>query len=129
MGKEERSPLLEALCILSFIGNGIAFLVYMVAAVFNQPAQEWIGKLSSLYDTSRFNSFYFTLFSLLYLVSFTGVLKMWNLKKAGFYIYTGAQIAILLLPGIWLGSHAFSATVTIFTALFISLFAIQIRKL
>jgi hypothetical protein len=124
-----RSPLLKALCILSFTGNGFGFLLYLTAAIMNQNAREWIGELSSLHDTSRLTPVYFSLFSLFYVVSFIGVWKMWNVKKTGFLYYSFSQLAILVLPLIWIGSQAFSSVVLIFTVLFVTLFGIQMKKL
>jgi hypothetical protein len=129
MDQRKRSPFLEALCILSFAGNGIAILLYLVAAVWNQPARQWIGEWSSNYDVSGFTSFYFLLFSSLYMLSFIGVLKIWQMKKTGFLFYIASQTAILFLPSLWLGKPVFSSVVIIFTVLFIVLYARELFKM
>jgi hypothetical protein len=123
MDQHKRSPLLEALCILSFAGNGIAIAIYLVAAVWNQPARQWIKEWSSMYDVSGYTSVYFLIFTLLYVLSFIGVLWMWRLKKTGFLFYISSQIAIMFLPSLWMGKPVFSSVVIIFTILFIVLYA------
>jgi hypothetical protein len=123
MDQHKRSPLLEALCILSFAGNGIAIAIYLVAAVWNQPARQWIKEWSSMYDVSGFTSIYFLIFTLLYSVSFIGVLKMWHLQKSGFFFYFVSQAAILFLPSVWMGKPVFSSISIIFTVLFVVLYA------
>jgi hypothetical protein len=123
MNRHKRSPLLEALCILSFAGNGIAILIYLIAAVWNEPARNWIREWSSMYDVSGFTSIYFLIFTLLYALSFIGVLQMWRLKKTGFFFYFASQVAILFLPSLWLGKPVYSSVVIIFTILFTVLYA------
>jgi hypothetical protein len=123
MDRHKRSPLLEALCILSFAGNGIAILMYLIAALWNQPARQWIMEWSSMYDVSRYTSIYFLIFTLLYVLSFIGVLKMWRLKKTGFLLYFVSQTSILFLPSAWQGKPVFSSVVVIFTLLFTILYA------
>jgi hypothetical protein len=119
----KRTPLLEALCILSFAGNGIAILMYGIATVWNQPVREWIKEWSSMYDVSGYTQIYFLIFTILYAFSFLGVIKMWRLKKTGFLYYFFSQTAILFIPTLWQGKPVFSSVVIIFTILFIALYS------
>lgn len=123
MDQPKRSTLLEALCILSFAGNGIAFLAYLSASVFNRGAVKWIREWSSQYDISVLTPVYFLAFALLYAISFVGVLSMWKLKRSGFWLYLFSQSAILLLPSVWFREPVFPSVVVIFTLLFIVLYA------
>ena len=120
--------MLEALCILSFIGNGIAILTYLVAALLNIPAREWIDEWSSNDDVSRFTTGYFLILTALYLLSLTGVLGMWKMKKAGFFLYVIARTGIMCLPAIWLEEQFFPSVLVIFTLLFIVLYAREIFR-
>jgi hypothetical protein len=122
MDQRKRSALLEALCILSFAGNGIAIFIYLIATVFNQPARRWIREWSSMYDVSRYTSVYFLLFTLLYCISFLGVLRMWRLKTSGLMLYIISQTTILFLPTIWMKKPVFPSVVIIFTILFMLLY-------
>ena len=120
--------MLEALCILSFIGNGMAILTYLAAALLNTAVREWIAEWSSNDDISRFTSGYFTIFATLYLLSLTGVLGMWKMKKPGFFLYVIAQAGIMLLPALWLDEPFFPSVVVIITLLFITLYAWEIFR-
>jgi hypothetical protein len=126
MDQHKRSPLLEALCILSFAGNGIAIGMYLIATVWNQPAREWIKEWSSIFDVTRLTTSYFLIFTILYAFSFFGVLMMWRLKKKGFLLYVISQTAILFLPSFWQGKPVFTSVVIIFTVLFIALYASEL---
>jgi hypothetical protein len=123
MDQPRRSTLLEALCLLSFAGNGIAFTAYLVAAVFNRQAVTWIREWSSQFDVSVLTPVYFMAFAALYTVSFLGVLNMWKLKKSGFWLYLFSQSGILLLPTAWFRKPVFPSAVVIFTLLFLVLYA------
>ena len=118
-----RSSLLEALCILSFIGNGLAILALLSAAIWNHAAREWIKDWSSANDVTGFNTGYFLIFALLYVMSLTGVLRMWKVRKSGFYLYVISQTGIMVFPSVWSGEMVFSSVVVIFTVLFILLYA------
>jgi hypothetical protein len=131
MDQPKRSTLLEALCILSYAGNGIAFVAYLSASVFNHAALRWIREWSSQYDVSDLTPVYFLAYALLYAISFMGVLSMWKLKRSGFWLYLFSQSAILLFPSIWFRKPVFPSVVVIFTLLFIVLYAKEmfIRRL
>jgi hypothetical protein len=122
MDQSRRSTLLEALCLLSFAGNGLAFLAYLLASVFNRGAVRWIREWSTQYDVSVLTPFYFLAFALFYAISFLGVLSMWKLKKSGFWLYLFSQSVILLLPSVWFRKPVFPSVVVIFTLLFIVLY-------
>jgi hypothetical protein len=123
MDKAGRSPLLEALCILSFTGNGIAIFIYLSAAIWNPIAQDLIREWSSMNDVSHLTSVCFLLFTLLYVISLCGVVLMWRLIKPGFFFYAVSQVGILALTAHWPGMQMVSSVQYIFTALFISLYA------
>jgi hypothetical protein len=129
MDNIRRSPLLTALCILSFAGNLIGFLLYLSAAIMNREARILIMEMSDTRETSPYTVAYFSIFALLYAISFTGVRKMWQLKKSGFWFYLFSQSVILVLPYIWPGDQAFSSVAVIFTLLFVILFGFQMRKI
>lgn len=129
MNNSDRPRVLEALCMLSFLGSGGGFLLYLAAAVFYRKAQEIVLKFSSLHTTDGLSPLYFLLFSLFFLISLLGVIRMWNLKRSGLFIYTAAQVMILSWPLIWMGLEAFSATALIFTVLFLGAYTLQFSRL
>jgi hypothetical protein len=129
MNKAERPRVLEALCLLSFLGSGGAAALYFLAAVFFGKAKEYILEYSSMHTMESISPVYFLSLSLLFMASFYGVIRMWQLSRSGFFIYVLAQLIILLLPIFWLGTGAFSAVVLIFTLLFAGAYASQYKYL
>ena len=128
MSHPERSRVLTALCLLSFIGSGGGFLLYFLAALFFEKSVDVILKYSSLHSADPLSPVYFLLFALFFLISLTGVTLMWKMKKYGFYVYAAAQIIILAWPLLWLGKEAFSAVAMIFTVLFVVLYASRLPE-
>lgn len=129
MNTTERPRVLEALCLLSFIGSGGGALFYFLAGAFYGKSQEYILKYSSMHSTEELSAVYFLLMGFLFGSSFFGVHRMWKLKRSGFFIYLAAQLTILMLPLLWLGTGAFSAVVLIFTVLFAGAYASQYKSL
>jgi len=59
--------------------------------------------------------------------SFYGVLQMWNLKKQGFFIYAGVQVAMIVVTLAFGGG--FSIFGVAITALFIGLYYMNLKKM
>lgn len=120
--------MLEALCLLSFTGNGMGFLAYILIALFFREAGPRIMEAGSVPAQLSLSAEYFLFFGLLFTVSIFGVFLMWNLRRFGFYIYLTARIAIISYPLIMAGRGAFSAVVLIFSLVFIILYAFQVYR-
>lgn len=129
MNTTNRPRVLEALCLLSFIGSGGGFLLYLSAAVFYPHAREYIVQFSSMESADQLSPFYFLLLSILFALSLLGVARMWKLRRSGFYIYVLAQLSTFSLPLAWLGLSAFSSVALIFTVLFIAAYGFQFYRL
>jgi hypothetical protein len=117
--KTNRSNLLTALCILTFIGSGASFFVYFLASVFFEKTSELIIKFSNWHSVEAISPLYFTLLMALSALSLVGAIRMWKLHRDGFFIYTITQIILLFLPVIWIGWISFSVTGAIFTSVFV----------
>jgi hypothetical protein len=115
-----RPAFLSALCILTFIGSGIAFLGYFAASLFFEKTKEIIVQHSSWHSAEVLSPTYFTLLMALYALSLTGAIRIWKLHRDGLYLYVFAQLIILFLPAIWLNWQAFSVTNAIFTLIFVT---------
>lgn len=124
-----RSPLLSALCILTFIGSTTGFIGYFLAAIFYEHATHLIIKYSSWTAVDSISPFYFALLMLFFALSLTGAIRMWKLHRDGFYVYLFSQLAILFLPVIWINWNALSATNSIFAAVFIIGYLLNYRQL
>jgi hypothetical protein len=116
--KTNRTNLLTALCILTFIGSGTSFIGFFLASVFFEKTSELIIKYSSTHSVEAISPLYFTLFMALSAISLTGAIRMWKLHRDGFFLFTISQLIILFLPVIWLGWNSFSSTGAIFTSVF-----------
>ena len=124
-------PLLNAASVLSEIGSLTGTLLYFSAAIFFNETKELVLRITNSQAMNGINPSYFILFGWLYLVSLSGILKIRQLKRSGYWIYLICQLTILFTPMIKLGTSAFSATNTIFTVLFLfiySLFYHRYRK-
>jgi hypothetical protein len=130
MDKSKNRPsLLSALCILTFIGSGTAFIGYFTASLFFEQTQKIIIEYSSMHSTEGLTPLYFTALMALYAISLTGAIRMWKLHRDGLYLYIAAQIIILFLPSVWLGWESFSTTNTIFTTIFVLGYLIHLKNL
>jgi hypothetical protein len=117
--KTNRTTLLTALCILTFIGSTSSFIIYFLSSVFYEKTSEIIIKYSNWHTVEAISPLYFTILMALSAISLTGAIRMWKLHRDGFFIYTISQLIFLFLPVIWLGWNAFSVTGAIFTAVFV----------
>jgi len=120
MEKQKRPTLLITLCVMTFIGSGVAFLGYFIASLFFEQATELIIQYSSWHTTENISPLYFTILMALNSFSLVGAIRIWKLHRNGLFIYLFAQLGILFFPSIWVGWEAFSYTNLIFTLIFIS---------
>jgi len=126
---KNRPSLLSALCILTFIGSGIAFLGYFAASLFFDQTKEIIVKYSSMHSAESLSPLYFTALMALYALSLVGAIRIWKLHRGGFYLYLLVQLLILFLPPVWMGWESFSTTNAIFTIVFIAGYSMNLRHL
>lgn len=125
---------LTLLCVLSFIGSGLAFISnFMVFFIYPSipeimESDEFIQmpnldpELLLEFLTSAGRS-YFLLAALLYLVSIIGVYFMWKLRKTGIHFYAMAQIALLIIPMIFISTELSALPSLLITVLFILLYS------
>jgi hypothetical protein len=95
---------LKFLCILTFVGSGLAIFSYFVIGVFyeiflsanmkqlGENEQELIKIMLSA------GKVFFLLSAFIYAISLYGAVLMWKLRKIGFHLYAVAQIILLILP-------------------------------
>lgn len=115
----EKKPILyESAAILSILGSSIGFTGAFGAAFFYEATVKKITSLTNITTTEKLSPLYFALFGTLFCVSLIGAIQLFRMKRSGFYFYLPAQILLLTIPVLWLGSNAFSVTNAIFTALF-----------
>jgi hypothetical protein len=122
---------LTVLCILSFIGSGLAFFTYSMITLsysdfmialneseFDMPQVEIIRQATKGFFVSGM---------LLYSGSLIGVSLMWRLRKSGFHFYTISQLLIALHPWIFLELEDFPFLSLLASAIFILLYGYHLR--
>lgn len=152
---KQRPGLLSVLCILTFIGSGFGVLNKIMGMIIspiknfmnteffemareNLPEEpflkEFVEQALEIGQKAIEHLFEISLIQfVLYAASLTGAILMFQLKKTGFYIYTIAQAMLLFAPVIFLGFN-FIVNIgilfsSVFTILFIALYAINLKKM
>ncbi len=152
--KIRRPDFLTVLCILTFIGSGWTVLssIFSIftAGTFNHNAQ--MERYMNTMEDQGSNSFISGLMNssmevlhatqehaktialiqlLLALISLLGAIFMFWLKRSGFYFYTTAQVLMLFVLPAFVGFSFVTAAGMllggVFTALFITLYAINLK--
>jgi hypothetical protein len=121
--ESKRPEFLSILCVLTFIGSGLAAFSNLVIyfsfdmlmltysnGELNLPGSDIIFAFSK--------SFYIFGF-LIYLASFSGALLMWRLRKEGFHLYSISQILLLILPTLYVKTDQVPLFGILLTSIFI----------
>ncbi len=125
--EKKRSGLLTTLLVLTFISSGLATLGSLFGAVAFGTLAGMIENVPGMEAIAGAGTGYFIVSLVLSGASLFGAIKMWGLKKMGFYIYTIAQVLMIIVPLFF--SMPFSAFSTIITALFIVLYFINLKHM
>jgi hypothetical protein len=126
----EKKPILfESACIFSIVGSSIGFLSMFFSTIFFKTVTEKIESLTNITATEHLSPLYFASLMMAFSVSLAGSIKLYRMQRAGLYFYLIAQVLILFLPVIWLGSNDFSVTNAIFTLLFSGVYLFYYRFL
>lgn len=123
MDSSERPLLLSSAIALSKLGSGLATIAYLGSFIFYQRALLWIEKLTNSQTPEMLDRFYILAMAAISFVSLLGVIKMGKSKKSGFFFYLTAQISLIVVPIIHIGTNAFSTTNLIFTLIFIAIYS------
>jgi hypothetical protein len=151
--KPKRPDFLSAICILSFVGLGwrifrssfdmvAGFFTAAFAPVLDEAIRDLetetepvSGVVTHVIQAVQQLMQHITAFGFLRILfsmgAVLGVVMMWNLKKQGFYLYTGFRVLILLVPLFVMGFNIISifmvASGMVFTALFILLYGFNLK--
>jgi len=146
---KKRPPFLTVLCILSFVGIGIAIISSIINAFQIESSVDQLLQTQEQLNNSgvNFGSFdsyaanltqwgvlvySFNIFASLILL--VGVLLMWNLKKVGYYIYIIFELLPLILSIVFLGFGNFITTITfvfgfIFSLAFVIMYGVNLKHM
>jgi hypothetical protein len=130
---KKRPALLTVLCILSFIGSGLSVLVWLLLTV---GVGSFLGFLENVPGFSEgmtgsgagLGVGLMLLNLVLNAGTLAGAIMMWQLKKLGFWIYSGAFVLQFLVPIIFM-SGKFGIFGFIIMALFITLYALNLKHM
>jgi hypothetical protein len=127
----KRPEILTLLCILSFIGSGLAgfsnLLVFLSYDQMGEIIKDFSKDFPDLEKLLTASKKFFLAGFILYSLSLIGALGMWKLRKAGFHFYTGSQLFILFLPIVFIPSLPFSFAGLFLTIGFIAAYATQLK--
>jgi len=127
----KRTDLLTVLCILTFIGSGLAafsnLFIYLSFEEMLTIVDEYEVEIPGFDMMMSGGRRFFITGFILYTFSWIGALQMWKHRKIGFHLYTGAQLFILLLPVIMIPTYSFSIFSLLFTAVFIGGYALNLK--
>ena len=133
---EEITPRLtffRILCITSFIGSGLGFISFLFCGIF-------FDSLGPAMETSSFamqrdlmlvlmaaGRWYFLSNGILFGFSLYGAMQMWKLRKVGFHFYTMSQIAILIVPLLFIKGYSDALPQAMLSGAFIFAYATHLR--
>ena len=156
---EKRPVFLTILCIISFIGLGMAIMKTLFMFAFSQLNTSIYSLLQSNFDQALegvkssdpnalplvqqiFDSVLKILNALpalaglvliLSIVALTGVILMWNQKKVGYFLYCGAKVILIFVPVILTGPNLISmiagASMFMGAAIFITLYGLNLKAM
>lgn len=129
--ENKRPTFLTVLCILSFVGAGISIVVLLLATVFAGAATAGLAAAENAgaeVESAVGNIWaYLGVAAALIITSLVGVIKMWKLQKSGFYMYTVAAIAGIIVD-IVLGA-GLNVMGIVFAVAFIAMYAANLKAM
>ncbi len=134
--ENQKSQLFKIFLVLSMIYGGLSvfsnLVVYAMTDVIRQTfeGKEKINFMGMDLDLSLFmntDKNFFLYQSILYAVSFLGAWLMWRKRKIGFHFYTLSQILLLIVATAFLTGMPFPLYDIILTALFIYVYARNLK--
>ena len=155
--QKERPVFLTVICILSYIGLGIAIISNLTGLLLSKGvemasefAEEGMDEalteieseapalgsiMESIFGGAMKAMEHYTLITTVSLVcsliALFGVIKMWQLKKLGFYLYAGAKVIIIILPIALIGGllGGISLMGAIFPIAFIIMYGVNLKAM
>jgi len=124
---KQRPVFLTVLCILTFIGSGLIILGYILGFF----ALNFIDSLPSnlMINDRNISEIEFSEI-ILYLImgfsSLAGAILMWKLKKIGFWLYTVANILLIIIPCFY-NYGSMEILMPIVTIVFISMYGVNLK--
>lgn len=131
----KRPVFLTVLCILSFIAAGFAVIGYIVAFTAMGVVSAGASALEGMEGVTMTQTSgpsigmtwaYIIVGFVTTLIALFGVIKMWKLKKMGYYLYVGATVASMVMGIVYSG---FGAMGLIFPVAFIVMYGLNLKSM
>ena len=116
----QRPTFLTVLCILTFIGSGLAVLMYLLGIFGIGALNNFLGSYGAE-TTADAGVFKPIMMLVISAASLYGAIMMWSLKKMGFYLYVAAQVLLLVF--------GWGILALIFAVLFVVLYGLNLKHL
>lgn len=127
----KRPDLLTVLCILTFIGSGLASIsnifVYLNHDFLLETLDKDVDAFFGQELVLELPKSLFILSGIFYFSSLVGAILMWKLRKVGFHTYAISQIILLIVTTAYLKSDNFPIFGILITILFIILYHKNIK--
>jgi hypothetical protein len=154
-----RPTFLTVVCIISFVGLGLSILNNLSALALTTAGSSFYSFIQEAFEKAlqeaqandpnsavileHIFDAVLKLFAVLPLfvgiillcsiAALVGVFLMWNLKKLGFYMYTGAKVIMVFLPIVLIGYNFLSVIMSIAAffgaALFVTLYGLNLKAM
>jgi len=127
-----RPAVLSLLCILTFIGSGLAAFSFLMMGLF-YPAFVEVSMTSKMalpevgIIIKNTPPWAFLLAGLSYTISLSGALMMWKLRKTGFHAYTLAQFSLLFITTFAIYPRELAGGDLLFSTMFVLLYASHLK--
>ena len=95
--ENKRPVFLTVLCILTFVGSGLALLFALIGLVAAGAIESFAASIPGMPDLGDVGIFTQIIRILLYAGSLFGAIMMLKLKKLGFYLYVVANVVLLVM--------------------------------
>jgi len=101
---EKRPNLLTVLCILTFIGSGLNAFSNLMVFIFYDASMKFAAEMVKAFKLPGMEFFldakplYFAVSAAISALAVAGAVRMWQLRKQGFHIYTISQILVIIAP-------------------------------
>lgn len=138
--KPSRPELLKILCILTFIGSGLSLisnsLMFLTIDIIKEFYEN--GEFDFLSNSMNMEALeilisvkrsYFVLQAFVFAASLYGAYLMWNLRKAGFHLYSISQLLLVILTQIYLPNLPFPFFELMISLVFITFYARNLKHM
>ncbi|MBU1011832.1 MAG: hypothetical protein KKG99_02405 [Bacteroidetes bacterium] len=120
---KKRPEALTIICILTFIGSGLAafsnLIIHLSFDMLLETYESGGLNLPGAEIVFTYSKSFYLLSFFLYSFSLYGAMLMWRLKKFGFHTYAIAQILLLIIPSLYVKTEQFPLFGVLLTTTFI----------